>query len=64
VNKDRTTCTAAKGFDKVVWQAEPFSTGAGTGVGIAMSAPTAGDIPAVSTCASRTLTERNQIVVE
>jgi aldose 1-epimerase len=54
-----------KGFDKVVWKAEPFSTGAGSGVTIATSAPTVKRVirPARRARDLHT-TERNQIVVE
>ena len=55
-----------KGFDKVVWQAEPFSTGAGSGVTYRyVSADGEEGYPGrLDARVTYTLTERNQIIVE
>ena len=55
-----------KGFDKVLWQADPFSTGAGTGVAYRyVSAGGEEGYPGqVEVHVTYTLTERNQLVVD
>ena len=55
-----------KGFDKVVWQAEPFSTAAGSGVRYHYVSPDGeeGYPGRLDVRVTYTLTERNEIIVD
>ena len=55
-----------KGFDKVVWQAEPFSNGTGSGVRYRYISPDGeeGYPGRLDVTVTYTLTERNQIIAE